>query len=126
MKVAVTSLGETIESPVDRRFGRARYFIIFDTNAGNWTVEDNRRNFRAESGAGIQSARHVIQLGTEAVITGHCGPKAFATLSTGGVDIYQEAEGNVGDALEAFQSGKLQKAGQANVGRIFGQRKRDK
>ena len=27
MKIAVTSLGETAESPIDQRFGRARFFL---------------------------------------------------------------------------------------------------
>ncbi len=120
MKVAVTSLGETIESPVDRRFGRARYFILVDTDSEDWSVYDNRQNYRAESQAGIQSAQRIIGLGAEVVITGHCGPKAFAKLLAGQVDIYQDAEGNVRNALKAFQDGKLQKAGQADVKRGFG------
>ena len=83
MKIAVTSLGESLDSPIDQRFGRARFFVLYDLESGEWTVHDNTQNLEAAQGAGIQAAQHVVNLGVEAVITGHCGPKAFVNSERG-------------------------------------------
>ena len=120
MKIAVTSLGESLESPVDQRFGRARFFVLYDLESGEWTVHDNKQNLEAAQGAGIQAAQHVVNLGAEAVITGHCGPKAFATLIAAELDIYQEASGLVQEAIDAYKAGLLKKSTQADVEAGFG------
>ncbi len=115
MKIVVTSLGETIDSPVDQRFGRARYFIVYDKDTGEWSAHDNKQNLQAAQGAGIQAGQKVIDLGADALITGHCGPKAFATLAAGNVDVYNGATGTVKDAIAEFEKGELEKAAGADV-----------
>ena len=120
MKIAITSLGESLESPVDQRFGRTRFFVLYDLATGKWSAHDNKQNLDAAQGAGIQAAQHVVDLGAEVVITGHCGPKAFRTLSAAEVGIYQEASGSVQDAIDAYRSGSLKKASQADVDAGYG------
>ena len=120
MKIAVTSLGESLESPVDQRFGRARVFVLYDLETGEWTAHDNKQNLEAAQGAGIQAGQHVVDLGAGAIVTGHCGPKAFKTLLTAGIDIYQDASGSVQEAIDAFKAGKLTKSDQADVEAGFG------
>ena len=120
MKVVVTALGETLESPVDQRFGRARFLVLYDTETEEWSVHDNQQNLNAAQGAGIQAGQKVSELGAQLVITGHCGPKAFATLRAGNVEVYPGATGTVKEAIDAFQSGKLKKAEGADVEGHFG------
>lgn len=120
MKIAVTSLGESLESPVDQRFGRTRFFVLYDSETGAWSAHDNKQNLQAAQGAGIQAAQRVVDLGAEAVITGHCGPKAFATLSAAEIVVYQEAAGSVQNALDAYRSASLKKASQADVDSGYG------
>jgi len=120
MKVVVTAMGETIDSPVDQRFGRARYFILYDTETGRWSAHDNLQNLEAAGGAGIQAAQNVVNLGAEAVVTGHCGPRAFATLRAGNLQVYIGATGTAKEAIDALQSGGLAKAGDADVDAHFG------
>jgi predicted Fe-Mo cluster-binding NifX family protein len=115
MKVAVTSQGRELGSPVDPRFGRAKFFVIIDTETGEFTAADNSQNLNAAQGAGIQAGRKVVELGAEAVITTHMGPKAFATLQAGGVQVYTGATGTVAEAVEQFKAGKLKQAGGADV-----------
>ncbi|MBN1852030.1 MAG: NifB/NifX family molybdenum-iron cluster-binding protein [Pirellulales bacterium] len=115
MKVAVTAQDPNLESTVDPRFGRARYFLLVDTDTGNFTAHDNAQNLNALQGAGIQAAQTVVQLGAEALLTGNVGPKAFTTLQAGGVTVYPGATGTVQQALEDLRSGRLQPAGKANV-----------
>lgn len=115
MKVAVTSQGTDMESQVDPRFGRAKFFIVIDTATGDLAAHDNTQNLNALQGAGIQAARNIVELGVNALITGNVGPKAFATLQAGGVNIYIGATGQVSHAVEQFKAGKLQAADGANV-----------
>jgi predicted Fe-Mo cluster-binding NifX family protein len=120
MKIVVTSLGETLESPIDPRFGRARFFVLYDLETGQWSAHDNKQNLEAAQGAGIQSAQHVVDLGAEAVITGHCGPKAFATLTAADIDVYPETSGSVQEAIDAYKAGSLKESVQADVEAGFG------
>ena len=104
-----------MNSAVDPRFGRAKCFIVVDTETGDFTSHDNSQNLDAVQGAGIQTGRNVIDLGVEAVITGNVGPKAFTTLQAGGVKIYVGAAGPVANALEKFKAGELECVSKANV-----------
>ena len=115
MKLAVTSQGRELSSPVDTRFGRAKFFVIVDSETGQFSVADNTQNLNAAQGAGIQSGGKVVELGAKAVITGHVGPKAFVTLQAGGVKIYTGAAGTVADAVEQFKAGKLKQSDGADV-----------
>jgi predicted Fe-Mo cluster-binding NifX family protein len=120
MKLAVTSLGETLDSPIDQRFGRARYFILYDTETGEWLSHNNQQNLNAAQGAGIQAGQKVVELGAKSVITGHCGPKAFATLKAGNIDVYPGASGTVKEAIDAFSKDELKKSENADVEGHFG------
>jgi predicted Fe-Mo cluster-binding NifX family protein len=115
MKIAVTAKGDNLDCQVDPRFGRAGKFIIFDTETENFEVVDNTQNYQAAQGAGIQSAGNVVETGAEAVISGHCGPKAFRVLSTAGIKIYAGAEGTVREMLDKFQRGELTENSTADV-----------
>lgn len=115
MKVAVTAQGSDPQSTVDSRFGRARFFVVADTETGEFSVADNSQNLDAAQGAGIQAGRKIVELGVEAVITGHVGPKAFATLQACGVKVYTGATGTVAEAIEQLKRGSLKQAISADV-----------
>jgi predicted Fe-Mo cluster-binding NifX family protein len=108
MKAAITAQGSSMDSPVDPRFGRARYFLVADTETGEFTAHDNSQNLNAVQGAGIQAAQNVTALGVEAVVTGHVGPKAFRTLQAAGIKVYVGASGSVADAVAALKAGRLE------------------
>ncbi len=116
MKVAITSTGTELTSPLDPRFGRAKYFLLVDTDTHAVTVQDNAVNLNAAQGAGIQAAEAVVRMGAEAVLTGNCGPKAFQVLEAAGIKVYLCDGGSVEEALQQFQAGTLQAASSANVG----------
>jgi predicted Fe-Mo cluster-binding NifX family protein len=107
MKVAVSATGGQPESAVDPRFGRARYFIFFDTDTGAHHAHDNSAASNAASGAGIASAQVVIDAGAEVVLTGRCGPKAARTLDQGGVRVVEGVTGTASEALEKMKNGEL-------------------
>ncbi len=115
MRVAVTSQGPDMTSGVDQRFGRAKFFVVVDTDTGESATHDNKQNLNAVQGAGIQAARNVVALDVEAVITGNVGPKAFSVLTAANISIYIGATGSVRDAAEQLKANKLEAADNANV-----------
>ena len=115
MKIAITSSGENLDNEIDLRFGRAKGFVIYETNDNSFEFIDNVQNLEAAQGAGIQAAQNVVNKNVEAVITGHCGPKAFKVLSTSGVKIYTAEEGKISEVLEKFKKGELKEATSADV-----------
>jgi len=119
MKIAITSLGETLEAKVDPRFGRAARFVVIDTETMEFNAIKNE-NVDAAGGAGINSAKVVIDAGAEAVLTGNCGPNAERTLRAAGIKLYTGVTGTLAEALELFKSGKLKEAGGPNVQPHFG------
>ncbi len=107
MKIAITSTGASTDAPVDPRFGRAAFFIVFDTETGEYTALDNTQGLNSPHGAGIRAAETLSQLGVEVVITGNCGPKALIALEAGGIKVFTGATGTVREALEKFRRGEL-------------------
>jgi len=115
VQILITAQGPNLNSPVDPRFGRAKHFILADTESGTFTSHDNDQNLNAPQGAGIQAAQAVARLGGKAVLTGHVGPKAFAVLKAANIVVYTGATGTVREAIESFKSGTLQAAQTADV-----------
>lgn len=115
MKIAITSDGKELESKIDLRFGRAKGFIIYDTETKEFNHVDNEQNLNAAQGAGIQAAQNVVEQEVEAIITGHCGPKAFRVLSTAQVKIFVGAQGTIAQTIEKFNANELQEADSADV-----------
>jgi predicted Fe-Mo cluster-binding NifX family protein len=122
MKIAVTVRGETLSSEVDPRFGRAAYFIIVDTETMEFAARENE-NLAAAGGAGISSAKLVIDAGAEAVLTGNCGPNAQRTLNAANVKLYTGVMGPAAEAVELFKGGKLTESTGPNVKSHFGMNK---
>jgi len=116
MKITVSSQGKNLESQVDSRFGRAAQFILYDTETDGFEVVSNAQNLDAAQGAGIKAAETVSRLEASVLITGHCGPKAFETLSAAGIEIVLGAEGfTVSQALEKYKAGELKPSGNSDV-----------
>jgi len=101
MKIAVTSTGTGMDSPVDPRFGRSPYIAFMDIQTGE--LEALANPFAdASGGAGVQAAQFVLDQGAEALLTGHCGPKASAVLSDAGVQVVNGVSGTVREAVASY------------------------
>ena len=115
MKVAVTAQQQDLNSPVDLRFGRAQCIIVVDTDSEEHQVVDNAVNLNIAQGAGIQTAKNVVDLGADAVITGNVGPKAFGVLSHAQIKVFLTRDQTAREAVAALQGGALEQVSQANV-----------
>ena len=115
MKIVITAQGQDLSGQLDQRFGRAKWLIAVDTDTDQFEAHDNTVSLNAASGAGIQTAQNVANLGAEAVITGNMGPNAIKTLSAAGVKAFLSKASTVREALDLFKEGKLQETTEANV-----------
>ncbi|HOE33574.1 MAG: NifB/NifX family molybdenum-iron cluster-binding protein [Syntrophaceae bacterium] len=115
MKIALTTSGKDLTAPLDGRFGRAPLFLIYDLETKAFEIVDNEQNLNAAQGAGIQSAQNIARQGVKALITGHCGPKAFRVLQAAGIKIYNTNTATVSEAIDLYSAGKLAEAASADV-----------
>jgi predicted Fe-Mo cluster-binding NifX family protein len=115
MKIVFTTSGSDLNAPLDSRFGRASIFLVYDLDSETFEVIDNQQNLNAAQGAGIQSAEAVARLGAKALVTGHCGPKAFRVLLAAGIKTYNTDARTVAEALDLYRAGKLTEAKSADV-----------
>lgn len=115
MKIAFSTSGNTLDAPLDPRFGRAPRFLIYDLDSETFDVVDNRQSLNAAQGAGIQSAETVARHGANVLVSGHCGPKAFRVLQAAGIKVFSSNAATVSEALEKYRSGALAEAGSADV-----------
>jgi predicted Fe-Mo cluster-binding NifX family protein len=115
LKITLTTSGDDFNAPLDSRFGRAPKFLVYDLDSETYEVVDNQQNLNAAQGAGIQSAETVARLGAKALITGHCGPKAFRVLTAAGIKIYNTDAPTVAKAIEQYRTGELSEAKNADV-----------
>ena len=119
MKIVVSASSPELSSPIDPIFGRCDYFLFVDSENMQFEAIENP-NITSSSGAGIQSAQLVANKGANVLLTGSCGPNAFHTLKTAGVEVIVGVKGTVQEAIQQYKSGKLQLATQSNVSSHFG------
>ncbi len=115
MKIAVSAKGNELSSEVDPRFGRAPYFIIYNTDDNSFEAVSNNDNAQAAQGAGVQAAQTVAGKRVDWVVSGNMGPKAFAGLKAANIKIASWDKGTVEEAVKLIQEGKIQEIEEANV-----------
>lgn len=119
MKIAVTTDNPSLDSKIDPRFGRCRYFLIVETDNLSFEALENP-NVILGGGAGIQSAQLMAENGVKQILTGNCGPNAHQVLSTAGIGVIVGCSGIVRDAVEQYKAGRLTPAEQPNVYSHYG------
>ena len=115
MKIAISATGTDLSAGVDQRFGRAAFFLIYDLETDVSKFVKNTQALNSPSGAGIQAAQNVLNNAAEAILTGHCGPKAFQAFQGAGIPVYVGVSGSLQDAISDFKAGKLQTAATPDV-----------
>lgn len=111
MKIAISALGKTAEDKVDPRFGRTAGFVVYESETDTFSYVDNSENAALPHGAGIQTGQTVAAMEVDAIITGHCGPKASEVIKTAGIKIYGAGDSVIKDAVAACLNGSLKEQG---------------
>jgi predicted Fe-Mo cluster-binding NifX family protein len=119
MKIAISSSGKSLVSPLDPRFGRCAYFLIVDPADMRYEAFENQSAAQS-GGAGIQAAQFLADTNVSAVITGHVGPNAVQTLTAAGIEIFAEQQGTIKQVVEKYKFGHLKSTTQSSVDSHFG------
>ncbi|MGB9927109.1 MAG: NifB/NifX family molybdenum-iron cluster-binding protein [Methanosarcina sp.] len=107
MKICVTANGEGLDSEVDPRFGRCRYFVIYDFETESVESIPNVA-LEASGGAGIKASEALAKAGVDILLTGRLGPNAFSIFTEAQIDIETGAKGTVREAIAQHEAGVLE------------------
>jgi predicted Fe-Mo cluster-binding NifX family protein len=114
VRLAISAMGPGLDSEIDPRFGRCRYFVIVDPDRMVVEAVENPGG-SSGGGAGVATAQTLAGKDISAVLTGNCGPNAYQVLAAAGITVVTGASGKVRDAVDDFQSGKLKAVSQPNT-----------
>lgn len=105
-KICFTSSGTDLDAELDPKFGRARYFLIFDTEKSELDVIENP-NREAIQGAGIQTAQLILNKDVSTIVTGQVGPNARSIIESANVQLIEGVTGTIADILERLKTGEI-------------------
>ncbi len=111
MKIVFTAKGSGWDSQMDPRFGRMDILVIYDEEKDELVAVPNSETEAMEHGAGLQTAKKVLELKPDIIITGNGpGRKALKILHRSNVKMYVGAgEMSLKEAYKAFKNNELQK-----------------
>ena len=98
MKIAIPVQEERVESKIGSVFGRAPFFAVYDPKDKSSVFKPNPAK-DAESGAGIQAFKVMVDLGVDAVITSEVGPKALDLLKSRGIRVVKPKRDTLKETL---------------------------
>lgn len=110
MKIAFTTKGTEWNSPMDARFGRTEFIVMFDEEANAISSFDNRAIENEAHGAGTATSKMLFELKPDVLITGNGpGKNAAMVLKKLNLKIFVGAgEMTMKEAYEAYQHAKLE------------------
>ena len=89
MKIAVSTVGTGKDAKLEPRFGRANYFVVYDTETKEYSSIDNQEIQEAAHGAGPQTSQKVFDAGVQVILTGNGpGKNAFQVLEAANIKMY--------------------------------------
>ncbi|MBW1676704.1 MAG: NifB/NifX family molybdenum-iron cluster-binding protein [Deltaproteobacteria bacterium] len=115
MKVAVTSKGKTLDAEVEPRFSRSPFFVIVNTETGDFKAFENP-GASAKDAASVKAVKFLIDKGAKAIITGNLGHNAFVIIQDTPLRVYLCGGGTIREAIADFKKRKLLRAKKPSVG----------
>ena len=106
MKIAIPVDEKTMETSVCASFGRAPYFLIYDTETKESVFIDNSAA-ASTGGAGIKAAQTIVDNKVNALLTPRCGQNAADVIKSADIKIFKTASASIKDNIAAYIDGKL-------------------
>ena len=115
MKIAVPVDENAANTGVCISFGRAPYFLVYDTETKDSNfVENTAAN--SPGGAGIKAAQMIVNSKAEVLLTPRCGENAAEVIKAGSIKMFKTADGSAMDNINAYVDGKLAELGEVHPG----------
>lgn len=106
MRIAIPAEDKSLDSNVCQSFGRAPYFLLYNSVTKSMEFLDNSA-VASQGGAGIRAAQVIADNGTQALITPRCGENAEQVLRNAEVLVYKSIPGTLKKNIDDFFSEKL-------------------
>ncbi|HHX62849.1 MAG TPA: dinitrogenase iron-molybdenum cofactor biosynthesis protein [Epulopiscium sp.] len=106
MKIAIPVDTADMCTGVCISFGRAPYFLIYDTDTKESTFIDNAGAASA-GGAGIKAAQAIVDQNANILLTPRCGQNAVDVLEAGDIKLYKTVKALAQENIDAFVAGDL-------------------
>jgi len=115
MVIALPVNDNSVESGICCSFGRAPYFLIFDTKSKASLFLENYA-IQEQEGAGIKAAQMIVDNRVDALLTPRCGENAARVFKTANIILYKTITDSVNDNIAAFQKNQLSVLSQTHAG----------
>jgi len=104
MKLIISAQNSSLESQVDRRFGRCAWLILFDTDTNQWEAFQNPGASQS-GGAGVAAAQFVVDKKADVVLSGDFGPNASRAFQAAkiGMQRFTDSTTTVQEAVNQFK-----------------------
>lgn len=106
MIIAIPADEKKPDSNVCASFGRAPYFLIYNTETKESKFIDNIAA-GSRGGAGIKAAQTIADNKADALLTPRCGQNAADVLNSANIKIYKTTASSVKENIDAFVAGTL-------------------
>jgi predicted Fe-Mo cluster-binding NifX family protein len=106
MKIAIPMNESRVDGEVCVSFGRAPYFLFYDTESKDAKFMENPAA-TAQGGAGIKAAQALVDENAQALLTVRCGENAAEVFKAAEIKVYKTTKVTAKENIEAFEKGEL-------------------
>ncbi|MEF9852998.1 MAG: NifB/NifX family molybdenum-iron cluster-binding protein [Hydrogenoanaerobacterium sp.] len=106
MKIAIPVDENSLESAVCVSFGRAPYFMLYDTESKEAIFHKNAAA-EAEGGAGLKAAQFIVDSKADVLLTVRCGQNAADVLNAADIKTYKTIKKGAEENIVDFEAEKL-------------------
>ena len=106
MRIAIPVDDNNIKGNVCVSFGRAPYFMFYDTDSNDSSFILNSAA-NSQGGAGIKAAQIIADNEADVLITPRCGQNAAEVLDAAKIKIYKASNSTIEENLNELKNDKL-------------------
>lgn len=106
MKLALSISKHNHSAPLLENFAKCNYYLILDTFKNQQIIIPNPY-FNELGGAGIQSARFLIEQNVDVLITRKIGLNPLRFLTSVNIKVFQSREIKIEEIIQLYSDGKL-------------------
>jgi len=110
MKIAFATDGKDLEAKIALHFGRAKNFLLYETEKENFEVFENPELQGKEFPPDFLKSKNV-----DVVIVFSLGPRAFEKFKNYKIGVFKAIDGTILENIEKFKEGGLKKLSKESI-----------